>query len=285
MINEKIRIKSLPRSILRADVADLLIEICQSCMAEPMDVFLIIGQSNAKGMSGPGGAALSPNPSEDTVYQYYQAALSQVVNEVANANTGSIWPSMGITWYNMTRRRICFVQRAVNSTALSNAINDFGAGNWSQTGTHYPNSVTALNDAMAAVMEAGFKPVFRGVICSLGETDAIGINNSQTTKAEYVANMLELIDAYRQVFGTTMPFFILKTGQRVGDNDAGYAEVRDGQEEVVAANPVLNKFIYRSTYDFVARGMMQDVVHYNQAANNEIGVEAPAVILGGKNPV
>jgi hypothetical protein len=276
----KIRKKNQPHSIKRSEVADQLDAICETCCAEPMDAFLTAGQSNARGK---GNSAQAPDPQAGTVYQQGASELAMVTNDVGFTE-GSFMPAMGITWYQMSRRRICFANRGADSTSLSPLVNNAGQGDWSPTGAHFQPSITAAQTMLAQIEAAGFVPVFRGVIWSQGETDAAGINAGTTTKAAFKDQLRELIAGYRATFGADMPFYIIKTGTRTNENDAGYADTRAAEDEIVAEDPHRNKFIYKDTFGFVARGMMRDVVHYNQPAQNEIGREAPAVILGGKDP-
>jgi hypothetical protein len=280
MIDLEIANKNLPRSIKRAKVAEIMHHICTSCYAEPMDAFLTAGQSNARGK---GNSAQAPDPQAETVYQHGNPNLSVVTNDVGFTE-GSFMPAMGITWYQMTRRRICFANRATDSTSLSPLVNNSGQGDWSPAGQHFQPSITATNSMIVQIDAAGFIPVFRGVIWGLGESDAAGINAGLTTKSAFKDQLRELISGYRSVYGADMPFYMIKTGTRTDQNDTGYSEIRDAQDEIVAEDPHRNKFIYKNTFGFIARGMMRDVVHYNQAAQNEIGREGAAVILGGKDP-
>jgi hypothetical protein len=234
-----------------------------------MDIFLVAGQSNARGMSGPTGAANSPNPTPNTVYQYY-GSFGQVTDEVGDANTGSAWPSFGITWNNITGRKVCFIPTAVNSSAQVAAA-DLGSGNWDVSGTLYGNSITQINAAMAAVAAAGYTPVFRGVLWSQGETDAVAINGSTITQTDYTNALTTMVSNYRGVYGTNMPFYIFKTGTRTDQSDVGYASIRAAQETFTNSNPLLNKMAFRNAFDFVARLLMVDVVHYSQAGYNEMG--------------
>jgi hypothetical protein len=288
-IDQKIRNKELPGTIEPGDVADLMFDLCDECMLEPIDVFLIAGQSNARGNSGPSGAANSPNPTPGTVFQFGNGQFFEVTDEVGDANTGSFAPSFAITWVQMTGRKICFVPRARNSTALYSAANT-GEGYWGTGGTLYDDSIVNVDGALAKLIDLGYEPKFRGVLWSQGESDAVAINNSLMTKQNYKDELAILVGKYRTKYGLNMPFYIIKTGIRTGaagplTNIAGYQAIQEGQEEAVAADPLRVKFIYRSTAAFVDRGMMADVVHYNQAAYNEIGREGPKVILGGKDPI
>jgi len=286
MIKQEITDKNLPHSIQRSKVAEILNHLCTRCHAEPMDAFLVAGQSNARGK---GNSAQAPDPQADTVYQLGDTnapvvTIVPVINDVGFTE-GSAWPAMGITWHQMSDRRICFVNLATDSTSLSPVVNNAGAGDWSPTGIHYPRSIQITRLMLQKIDEAGYLPRFRGVLWGLGESDAAGINDNLTDRATFKAQFRQLAANYRSEFGADMPMWIVKTGTRTNQNDAGYAEIRAAYDELVAEDPHRNKFIYKDTVAFVARGMMRDVVHYNQAAQNEIGRQAAAVILGGKDPV
>lgn len=79
-----------------------------------IDVFLVAGQSNAQGQ---GDSSLSPIPQSGTVYQYYNSVFEEAQDPIGNAATGSAWPSFGIKWNNLTKRKICFVPAAVPSSS------------------------------------------------------------------------------------------------------------------------------------------------------------------------
>jgi hypothetical protein len=290
-INAAIRNKSLPDTITPGDVSDRLAELCDNCIMEQVDVFLIAGQSNARGMSGPTGAANSPNPEPGTLFQFGNGSFLEVTDEVGDANTGSIWPSFAITWKEMTARKICFVPRARNATALSILANT-GEGYWGEgAASFFPDSVTNINGALAALVEQGYDPKFRGVLWSQGENDAYAINRGVMTKQNYKDELAILLSKYRAIYGSNMPFYIIKTGTRTGSagpltDVTGYQQIQEAQEEACDADPLRTKIIYRSTTEFHDRGlMMSDGVHYGQLANNEIGRTAPSVILAGADPV
>jgi hypothetical protein len=235
-----------------------------------MDVFLIGGQSNAVGNSGAGGAALSPNPDSATVYQYYLSAFTMVTDEVGPANTGSAWPSFGITWFNRTGRKIAFVPTAVNGTGQL-ATSDSGFGNWSPTGTLYGTSLSSLSAAIASITAAGYTPVFRGILWSQGENDANFINSAAITQSDYQTGLTNMIADYRTALGENTPFYIFRTGTRVTSSDVGYLAVRTVQETVTAADPLRNKIVFRNAVDFPGRSMMADNSHYTQTGYNEMG--------------
>lgn len=245
----------------------------------PMDIFLIGGQSNARGV---GSAASSPNPESDTVYQYSNSNFGEVTDEVGNlpSGRGSMWPTFGINYYRLTGRRICFVPMAVDGSGQI-SISDGGFGHWGPDGTLYPAAVAATNNAITAVETAGYTPVFRGVLWCQGENDARYINDALETQNQYQTGLTDMIADFRTEFGSDMPFYIYQTGKDISHSDVGYSAVRVAQQAVCDANPLRNKMISTNAFDFIARGLMADDVHWNQTALNEQGTIGAEMVVNG----
>jgi lysophospholipase L1-like esterase len=257
-----------------------------------IDVFLIAGQSNAEGYDN---TTSGPTITPGTAYQYYSAirtvpqdtytniitngVISPANDPVGNASTGSAWPQFAITYYAKTGHKVAFVPAAVGATSLIATDSNIW-GNWSPTGQLFGNSVTDLNKAMAAFQAAGYNPHFVGVLWDQGESDTYAGNG-----AAYQSALQTLIANYRAQFGANMPFYIFRTGTEVGQNDEPFAEIRNAQEAVAAADS--NTFVvFRNAVDFPARGLMNnDGTHYSQAGYNEmgnIGAEAIANRISGQ---
>ncbi len=109
---------------------------------------------------------------------------------------GSMWPSFGIRWNQLTGRKILFVQTSADGTGQTVASDHLGYGHRSPTGTLYANSVTQLNLATDAALNAGYTPVFRGIQWCQGENDGFAINNSLETKADYKNAFIQMIADY-----------------------------------------------------------------------------------------
>lgn len=241
----------------------------------PLDVFLIAGQSNARGR---GDKAQSPVPSGGTALQFYNGTISAAVDPVGDADTGSAWPSFAVTYFNATRRAVAFVPASAGGTAQSAAA-DTGAGNWDASGALYANSVTALQTALAAFTAAGYAPQLAGILWCQGEGDAIAINTGTIVAATYQAALAAMIARYRSSFGVALPFYIFKTGTDTTVSDTGYAAVRAAQEAVAAADP-FTRIVFGNAAGFAARGMSNGV-HYTQAGYNEMGRVGAASIVAG----
>ena len=250
---------------LEKSVKNLQTSLCcvnRTLTTNDIDVFLIGGQSNAQGQ---GDSSLSPIPTTDTVYQYYNSLITQAQDPIGNAETGSAWTSFGIKWNKLTGRRICFVPAAVSSSAQVAAA-DIGPGNWDTTGTLFDTSVTLLNDALAALTAAGYNPLLRGILWSQGERDAGAITSATITKAQYKSALTTMIANYRTEFGSTLPFFIFRTG---GADSVGRTDIMAAQGEVATADYFTN-LVFLNAVDFPTRGL-QNGAHYIQAGYNEMG--------------
>lgn len=242
--------------------------------------FLVAGQSNAQGQ---GVAATSVTVPTGKVLQFYNGAFTDANDPVGNANTGSAWPAFGLSYFNATGRKVCFVPTAIAGSAQLAAA-DTGNGNWDAAGALYGLSVTALTTAFAAAVAAGYAPTYGGVLWSQGETDADGINASTAgvTQANYQAALIAMIARYRVTFGTNLPFYIFATGTKTGGSDTGYGQVRAAQRNVRDAD-AQTQIVFENAYDYQWRSLMQvDHYHYTQPGYNEMGRIGASNVLGGQ---
>ncbi len=237
---------------------------------EPIDVFLVAGQSNAKGA---GDASASPQVPAGWVYEFYSNKIRVANDPVGGASTGSAWPAFGIAYHTATGRRILFVPCAVGGTAQEAAA-DSGNGNWDVNSPLLADSMTEVDVAMAAAAKAGYAPVFKGVLWAQGERDGEAMNNGVqgVSQAGYEAALKTMIATYRAHFGSAMPFFLFKTGTEVGLNDVGFASVRAAQEDVGQSDPYAF-VVFRGAYDFWWQMEMKNYVHYAQPGYNEMGTD------------
>lgn len=247
-------------------------DITEGSAVNEIDIFLIAGQSNAKGA---GDSALSLDPVIGTVFQYNSATGLTYGQDIIGsgssaAQTGSAWPAFGVTYYNITGRKICFVNAAVNATTNTAAAPNTN-GTWDTTGVLFDTSVSRVQQALSVLTTLGYTPVFKGVLWGQGENDAIGINSAAITQADYIAAFQKLIRRYRGVFGSRMPFYIFRTGTITNQSDAGFAQIREAQVQVANGDSLTNVVFYNAI-DFPGRGLMNvDETHYLQAGYNEMG--------------
>lgn len=231
-----------------------------------IDLLPVAGQSNAVGNSTNPSAAIVPTTG--TAFQFYNNAISAAVEPIGNSN-GSAWGAFAASYYKLTSRKVCFVPCAVNGSSMASAA-QVGFGTWDTTGTLYATSVLRIDSALAALVAAGFNPVFKGILWCQGETDADGINGSLITEGVYSAAFAKLIKNYRLTYGNGISFNISRIGYRVGASRTGYAQVQNAS--VALANPdSLINVTYWNAALFLVRGLMVDQYHYTQPGYNEMG--------------
>lgn len=235
---------------------------------ETMDAFGIVAQSNGKGM---GDSTLSPVPISNTVFQYWEGVLSEAIDPVANADTGSMWPAFGIRYNSMTNRKVCIMSAAVGASSIAPGNQDAGH-RWDVGGTLFDTSVTKFTNGLAKIEEEGYTANMKGILMLIGEKDGSDINAAITTKAELKSHATTMIANFRTELGNPyLSFFIIKIGTNTSESDAGYATVREVYEEL--ARELANVFIVdREFVNLPGRGgLMADTVHLNQAGLNERG--------------
>jgi Carbohydrate esterase, sialic acid-specific acetylesterase len=232
----------------------------------PIDVFLVSGQSNATGV---GKASQAPRPLSGTVFNYYNGTISEF--DPFGPNTGSAWPSFGVTYYNLTGHKVLFVLSAVGGTCQTDQCAAYShALSWDVSGTLVQASITALDTAVIALTAAGYAPILKGVLWDQGEGDAEAINGGAVSPAMYQSALAAMIDRYRAHYGSSLPFYIFLSGTEPGQ-ETGYAAVRNAQTQLAASDPN-TKIIFQDAVNFPARGWMQsDNLHYAQPGFNEMG--------------
>lgn len=246
-----------------------------------IDVFIIAGQSNAKGN---GDSAESPAITAGIAYQYYNSALTAITGDpVGNADTGSAWPAFANNYHNKTGRKICFVPTAVGGSVLAKN-NEANSISWDVDGDLRGISVAAANAAITALEAADFTIGSVGVLWSQGEKDAANNNAGATTVNEYETALTNLINYYKDNF-PGIGFYIFRTGTDTGASDVGFSRIRQVQEDVADSN-TLASVVYRGAVTFAARSLLHaDGVHYLQAGYNEMGSEGADGVIAGDNPI
>lgn len=234
---------------------------------EPLDLFIIVGQSNAEGR---GNSAQSPAVTNGA-YISGSTITPTLADPVGGASTGSMWPAFANEWFAQTGRWPAFVEQATGGTAL---IPDQAGSNWSPSGTLRGNAVTAANQAIAAIAAStSFAPSNVYFVWSQGEQEAETINGTTITGTIYEQALEDLAAYFKAQVPSMAQMFVIRTGSR---NDrasaANWAAIRAAQEN--ACNDSANlRMVYRGTYSFPAdaRALMSDSVHYSQAGLNIAG--------------
>lgn len=265
----------------------LWLALAPAILAADLDVFLIAGQSNGYGN---GNAAQSVGVDAAHVLQYWSGAITPANDPVGNAAAGigamvggSAWPSFGQTYYSVTGRAVLLVPGpAVGGTGqcasadMGTGFSDVGNGNWDANGPLVSASLTSLQSALAAAQATGWTTYFRGVLWVQGENDGLAINAGTQTGADYRGCLSRTIARYQAAYPGS-GFFIFRTGTILTTPDAGFAAVRQAQEDVAAPQITLSspaqttRVVFRGALSFSVTGMMADTAHYTQAGYNLMG--------------
>ena len=214
---------------------------------QPLDVFLVAGQSNATGE--PEFIGGSPIVAHGKILKYENGEITDGDDPVGGRSRGSAWPSFGVRYNQATNRAVMFVPASVPGSPLSNKANVWGTGFWATGGDLTEASIKLADAALAC---AGPQAKFKGLLWDQGENDAVFIGKGKETPEEYKSLLVALISQYRTHFGPAMPFFIFQTGSN-GPNEAGYAKVRDVQRDVASEIPNV-AMVFSGASGFAARG-------------------------------
>lgn len=243
------------------------------------DLFLIAGQSNARGR---GTAALSPETGPYArEYRYGSDQLVQVADPVGenvfqfqSANTGSFLPAFANACHESTGRDVVLIHCTRGGTPILPAADLYNNGNWSETGVHFGNALTKTN---AAIAKTGAP--LRGILWCQGEMEGLAMPGGTVTADQYKDALVDLIARFRAEY-PGVPFYIIETGRHATNflYDDAFAEIRSKQQEVADEDP-LTYIAYDETKNFIALGWMAgDGIHYTQAGYNDIGTVAGAFV-------
>lgn len=244
-------------------------------------LFLVAGQSNAVGMAD-SAASVQCTPGTAFEYRYTANTLVHLKDPVGNADlrfesamTGSAWPAFAKAYHDLTGKKVVIVPAARGGSSCTAKAELEENGTWSEQGR-----LLLFDSAMVkakAAMKLCKQPI-SGIVWSQGERDANAVNAKQLTPEEYESGLIRLIARFRKELGAKVPFYIIQTGHFTGHSNVGFDAIRKAQENV--AGHVKHVFIvYAQTVDLPAKGMMQDEIHYNQAALNEIGATAARQVV------
>lgn len=243
-----------------------------------VDVFLVAGQSNARGS---GVAAESPNLPDATAYEWDNSEYTELADPVGpdgtvcEAATGSAWPAFVDEYYEQTDRPIVIVPRAVGGTACQSDAADSAGNYWEPDADSdlYPPAVTWTNNALAEFQDARFC----GVLWSQGEEDAYDMqsNVSGVSASGYESALRAIIDGFQQDINESndWTFWIFQTGHEsevYGGDSPEFQAIRDVQL-TVASDRADTAMAWTGAKELPQRGLMQDRSHYTQEGYNEMG--------------
>lgn len=252
-----------------------------TAIARDIDVFLIIGQSNARANSE--SAATAPDASKIAL-KYESGILSPAIEPIGPGDHGSAWSAFAVTYHKITGRMVAIVNAAVGSSSMLPQT-DTGNGNWSSEGKLYSASLAQFHEAISALKGAGYTIGKQFVIDIQGETEADALNRRKPTIKSYQFRSAKqaMIAGYRTDLGPTIRFYFSRLGGPSTGMTAGYRKIQRMQEQIVQYDH-LSKIMFWGAESFIRRGMMQrgpNTLHYTQAGYNEMGRVGAANIASG----
>ena len=218
-----------------------------------MDVFLLIGQSNALGM---GDLSFAPTPN-GKCFEYVE--LDEVIPmrkflDVSRGN-GTIAQSFALKWNKLTGKTVCFIHSAVDGSMIKNWGHDrynylFNALDKYKRGVETISKMYSINKQTAIWIQ--------------GESDG-----KYGTDPVYYEDRLKLLVNDLESVGIEKVFLSL-TGYWDGVEDKKIHNIVATQ--IIASKECENLFVGSNlALSFRNRGLLIDEVHYSQKALNELG--------------
>ena len=201
-----------------------------SSYTNPIDVWIIAGQSNAVGFPPNTASAPTCTVNRQLGYVYSTDSVQNPIVatwDSAAGSTGSAWPEFGIVIDALSGGRpVFFIQTGVGGSSLSTAAYSPGVpGFWDPSydginpvalgaaGQLFSRSITIALAGIAKISSLGWTPILRGVLWCQGENDG----GFAISTASYQSLLTSLAAAYRASLSRpTMPFFVFRTGAFVG---------------------------------------------------------------------
>lgn len=205
----------------------------------------------------------------------------EMIALAGQSNAEPLRDTLAYHYKKLTGNEVYIIQCAKPGSALNAKAQTKDWGNWGPNGDLLKKSFKEIDKRLSV-----FYPPFnkekeiKAIIWSQGENDGEAIGKGLLTAEEYKSDLKNLISAYRERYGSSLPFIIIETGRHASckECDEGYAVVRKIQDEVAAEDKYT--FIgYNETKDFIERKWLKDPVHYNQEALNDIGEKLVKFIL------
>lgn len=237
-----------------------------------VDIFLVAGQSNAWGAANP-VYATQTTPDEMMIWNNKAIKFTPQTENNDSCNYGSFLPAFAKKWHEKTGRTVYFVQTAIPGSGLVSP--SYGqSSSWNVVnGTYLTISVNILTTAEVWLNVNNIPYVFKGIIWSQGESDAMYMVNGNITPSSYQLNLLALAEKCLSLFPGSQ-FGIIQTGKYLPQFDWGFTAVRTYQQwlcNILSGT----KMLYTNTVNFPSLGLMlPDQIHYNQTGLNMIGEAA-----------
>lgn len=261
---------------MRALVLLLLVAAMPPLGAQPLpepayaayDVFVVAGQSNARGR---GDSTLSAVVPEGAAYEAKpDGRVGPLADPVGGANTGSAWTAFANAYSSATGQGVAIIGMATNGSAQVALPGDDPSQTWdlSVSDNLYERAQPKVRRAMEALRDRGFFVRIRGWLWIQGGADGRRIDEGTLTPEAYRDGLHAL--AARVDADYSVPLFLFMTGTDARGDTDGIAAVRTIQADADALDEVV--VVYRDAVSFPARGwMLPDNVHWSQAGLDDAG--------------
>jgi hypothetical protein len=231
------------------------------------DVFVVAGQSNAKGN---GDRAASERATPGAAYEMTRRGrFEHLADPVGNARTGSAWPAFAKAYTARTGRGVVVLPLAKPGSHQYKNPWVAPGNHWDvrHPGNLYEPAAAAAAQAYA-VAEASLPDVrFGGWLWIQGGADAIAMRDGQQTGEDYRRAYHAMARRVHADWGA--PVLHILTGTSLAEDPPEARELRRIQAESDALDEVV--VIYRDAYRFAERGWHVDDVHWDQRGLNEAG--------------
>ncbi|AUR81932.1 SGNH hydrolase-type esterase domain protein [Vibrio phage 1.016.O._10N.286.46.A11] len=194
---------------------------------EDVDLFIIYGQSNARG-SAADTEGRTPITDSAIYWSRENQDLRQMTYTMESAfndgvlSTGHAWGAFANTYHQKTLRKTYWIPGAIGGKNITQLSKTVGEG-------IYEALLTQYNLAIAELTSQGITPSTVNLVFHQGETDQSG----GTAYNDYIALMNALFDDFVTDFGVTR-FYVASVGNPQSRPETSWHVIRGAQESVCA---------------------------------------------------
>ncbi|AVD34531.1 sialate O-acetylesterase [Clostridioides difficile] len=223
---------------------------------ENIDVFLLIGQSNARGLGNPKESVI-PN---ENCFEYL--STDEIINMRCELETsegdGTIAPAFSNEWNKLTGNKVCFIHNAKDGSRIKN---------WNHDNNWFLNDTIEKFNAGCATLSKHYNIENKYVIWIQGESDA-----KYGSDALYYKESLKKI-AYRLKEECMIDkMFVSLTGYWLGEDEYFIRTRRIAAAQESACNECDILCVgSKIAMQFHDKGLTIDDVHYTQEGLNILG--------------
>ena len=186
------------------------------------DVFIVYGQSNAKGSAGS-----TSGRADITEYASYWSRINQDIRHLiytsescsdqgaGSLSTGHAWGAFANTYYRMTGRRMLFVIGAIGGETIEALSKGDSSGIYSDTLIEYDKAVAAINGEKGKTF----------MLFNQGESDMSG----GTTWDDYFGYLVDMFVDFKTDFNVE-DFICATVGNPASRDELDWHRIRNAQE-------------------------------------------------------